>query len=164
MEEERKMSWTKKQLIEEAFDTIGIATHSFPMQPEQYASALKKLDSMMATWNGEGIRLGYPLYSDQNDSDIDELSNIPDWSYEAVYQNLALRIAPSFGKVVMPDLKQNAKDSYDKIITRVTRPPEMQITGLPKGQGHKGWNLASSVMLDEPTEPLTDSSSDTIDY
>ena len=156
------MSWTKKQLILSAFDELGLGSYEFDLEQGQYLSALNKLDAMMATWNGKGIRLGYPLYSNQGDSDLDEASNVPDWSYEAVYQNLALRIAPSFGKAILPELKQSAKESYDAIITRTSRPPERQITGLPKGQGHKSTRYTGSTTLETPTTPLTDGAGETI--
>lgn len=156
------MSWTKKELILSAFDELALGSYEFDLDEGQFKSALGKLDAMMATWNGKGIRLGYPLYSNKDDSILDEASNVPDWSYEAIYQNLAIRIAPSFGKVVSPDLKQNAKDGYDAIMTRTTRPPEMQITGLPKGQGHKSSRYTSSITLSEPDTVLTDGSGDTL--
>ena len=156
------MSWTKKQLIQEAFDSIGLASYSFDLQEDQYVSALRKLDSMMASWNGKGIRLTYPLHDTQSDSDIDEASNVPDWANEAVYLNLATRIAPSFGKLLTADVKQNAKESYDAILTRISRPPEYQVTGLPRGQGSKYWQNGSTT-LDIPTVPVTDGSDDEID-
>ena len=124
------MSWTKKELITAAFDEIGLGSYEFDLQPGQFASALNKLDSMMAVWNGKGIRLGYPLESTQSASDITDDSSVPDWSYEAIYQNLALRIAPSFGKIPMPELKQNAKDSYDVIVMKTNQMPTIQLSGL----------------------------------
>ena len=157
------MSWTKKELIQEAFDAIGLASYSFDIQEDQYVSVLRKLDSMMASWNGLGIRLSYPLYDTQSDSDINEASNIPDWANEAVYLNLATRIAPSFGKLLSADVKQNAKSAYDIIITRTNRPPEYQVTGLPRGQGAKSYRNTGKVFLDKPTVPVTDGAGDTID-
>jgi hypothetical protein len=158
------MSWTKKQLIVAAFDEIGLGSYEFDMQQGQYASALNKLDSMMAGWNGKGIRLGYPLSDTQEGSSVDDDSLIPDWSYEATYQNLALRLAPSFGKVVMPELKQSAKDGYDIIVTKTNTMPTIQLTGLPSGQGAKSWQSDSSTTLKSPTTILTDGAGDAIDH
>ena len=157
------MSWTKKELIQEAFDAIGIASYSFDLEEDQYVSALRKLDSMMASWNGLGLRLSYPLYDSQSDSDIDEASNVPDWANEAVYLNLATRIAPSFGKMISPDIKQNARNAYDVVMARITRPPEYSITGLPQGQGSKAWRYDDNVTLRDPSPTLTDGSGDEID-
>ena len=158
------MSWTKKELIEQAFDAIGLATYNFDLQPEQYQSALKKLDSMMASWNGRGLRLAYPLHSAPKDSVLTEDSALPDWAIEAAYLNLAIRIAPSFGKAVSPDTKKDAKDGYDIIMTRKNRPPEYQVTGLPRGQGQKSWRDTGRTTLSNPTVPLTDGAGDEIDF
>jgi hypothetical protein len=155
------MSWTKRELIEEAFDSIGLASYSFDIQDDQYLSALRKLDAMMATWNGKGIRLSYPLHDNKDDSSVDEYAMIPDWANEAVYLNLAIRLAPSFGKALSPDVKQNANDAYDAIMTKISIPPEYQVSGLPKGQGYKSWHSCST--LPYPDEVITDGTNDTID-
>jgi len=156
------MSWTKKQLIIAAFDEIGIASYEFDLQQGQYESALNKLDSMMASWNGKGIRLGYPLSSSQEASELDGDSLVPDWSYEAVYLNLALRLAPSFGKVVMPELKQHAKDAYDLIVTRTNEMPKVRLSGMLSGQGSKPWRNSATTISTTPI-PTTDGAGDTIE-
>ncbi|MGD2065745.1 MAG: packaged DNA stabilization gp4 family protein [Candidatus Bathyarchaeota archaeon] len=158
------MSWTKKDIIESAFDSIGLSGHSFDLQPEEYESALRKLDTMMATWNGKGIRLGYPIPSGPNSSDISDDSFVPDWSLEAIYLNLAIRIAPSFGKMIHPDVKASSKEAYDSMMQRLSTPPEYQVSGVPKGQGSKSWRYSDGVFIPEQDQPLTDGSNDTLDF
>ena len=92
------MSWTKLQLIRQAFSQIGLADYDFDLQPEQLQNALFLLDSMMATWNAKGISLSYPTPTSPENSNTSDESNIPDRANEAVYLNLALRIAPTLGK------------------------------------------------------------------
>ena len=104
------MGWTKRQFIEQAFDEIGLASYAFDLTPEQMQSALRRLDTMIAAWNALGIRLGYPLPSSPQDSDLDEQTNVPDRSNEAIYTNLAIKLAPSYGKQVMPDTKARPKN------------------------------------------------------
>ena len=87
------MGWTKRQFVEQAFEEIGLATYTFDLSPEQMQSALRRLDAMVATWNGAGIRIGYPLPSSPQDSDLDTETNVPDMSNEAIYTNLAIKIA-----------------------------------------------------------------------
>jgi hypothetical protein len=132
------MSWTKRQFVEQAFDEIGLASYTFDLQPEQLQSALRRLDTMMATWNAKGIRLAYPLPSNPQDSDLDQNTEVPDSAFEAIYTNLAVRIAPSFGKQVALEVKVAAKQGYDVLLQRATAPIEMRMPStMPVGAGHK---------------------------
>lgn len=134
------MSWTKRQLISQAFEEAGYASYDFDLQPEQVMSALRKLDSMMATWKTKGIDLGYRLHSNPADSDPDEDSLLPEAAIEGVYLNLSIRIAPSIGKMVAPETKANARYAYVMLlaITAVT-PEQVMPAGLPAGAGSKYW-------------------------
>ena len=103
------MGYKKRQFISAAFEEIGLASYVFDLQPEQLDSALRRLDAMIADWNAKGIRLGYPLPSSPQDSDLDEETNVPDSAYEAIICSLAIRLAPSYGKQVMAETKTTAK-------------------------------------------------------
>ena len=72
------MAYTKRDIVEQAFEEIGLASYVFDLQPQQLESALRRLDAMMATWNAKGIRLGYPLPSSPADSDLDQEVGVPD--------------------------------------------------------------------------------------
>lgn len=157
------MSWTKRQFVTEAFDSIGLAGYVFDLQPEQLQSALRKLDSMMATWNAKGIRLGYPLPSSPQDSDLDEETNVPDSAFEAVYANLALKIAPSFGKQVAIEVKVAAKQAYDTLLQRATAPIEKQLPStMPLGAGKKPWRFDDPFVLG-PKDQLTAGANDLLE-
>jgi hypothetical protein len=149
------VSYTKQQFINDAFDEIGLATYNFDLQPEQLQSSLRKLDRMMATWNGKGIQLSYPIPSSPENSMLDEETNVPDSANEAIALNLAIRIAPAFGKQVSRELKASAKEAYQVLLLRAIKPVEQQITDLPRGAGNKPWRYDSSEFLDEAnTDPL----------
>jgi hypothetical protein len=131
------MGYTKRQFVTAALEEIGLASYVFDLQPEQLQSALRRLDALMADWNGKGIRLGYPLPSSPQDSDLDEESNVPDAANEAVILNLAIRLAPSYGKQVAIETKASAKQGYDVLLQRATVPPQQQLPGsLPSGAGN----------------------------
>lgn len=148
------MSWTKKQFIEQAFDDIGLAGYVFDLQPEQLQSALRKLDTMMATWNAQGIRLAYPLPSSPQDSDINQETDVPDSAYEAIYSNLAIRIASSFGKQVPIEVKATAKQAYNVLLQRATQPIEMQLPRtMPAGAGQKPWRI-DDPFVPPPQNPV----------
>ena len=146
------MSFTKRQFIEEAYGELGMASYIFDLDTDVLARALRRLDSMLAEWNGRGIRLGYPIPASPDDSDLDELTQVPDWANEAVILNLAVRLAPGHGKTVSPQTLFAAKSAKDAVLARVAMPPEVQITSLPRGAGAK--NLGSPF-LPAPVDPLT---------
>ncbi|WP_202741487.1 packaged DNA stabilization gp4 family protein [Acinetobacter sp. 'aerobic (ED)'] len=133
------MSWTKRQIIDQAHEEIGLAATSFDLQPDQYESARRKLDTMVAGWSSKNIQIGYPLPSEANSSDLDQETNVPDYAYEALYLNLAIRIAPAFGKTVSPDTKQQADSAYRNVLRMaLNNPPQMKYScSLPSGAGHK---------------------------
>lgn len=145
--------WTKEQLIEHAFAEIGLAPDVFNVAPEQIQRALRSLDAMMATWNGKGIRLGYPLPSSPDDSNIAQDSGIPDAANETVYLNLAIRIAPGVGKQVSPDTKISARAGYDVLLARAAFPPQQPSKNMPAGAGNKPWRRVTPFMP-LPVDPL----------
>ena len=148
------MGWSKRQFVTQAFDEIGLASYVFDIQPEQLQSALRRLDTMMATWNAKGIRLAYPLPSSPEDSDLDQETEVPDSAYEAIYTNLAVRIAPSFGKQVALEVKVAAKQAYDTLLQRATQPIEMQLPReMPAGSGNKPWRWDDPFVA-PPTDPV----------
>lgn len=134
------MSWSKRQIISQAFDGIGLAGFDYDIAPEQFHSALRQLDAMVAMWNAKGIRIGYPLPSSPETSDLDSDSNIPDSAIEAVYTNLQLRLAPTYGKAVPIELKSTALQGFNALLRSSSITMEMQLPNtMPLGAGNKGF-------------------------
>ena len=133
------MSLTKGQLVSFALEEIGYAAYVYDLMPEQLDSVLRSLDAMMASWNANGIYVGYPL-SDPQNSSLTTNTGITDAANEAIYLNLAIRICSRFGKTASSELKQTAKAAYDSLIIWATTPQEMQFSrNLPTGAGNKPW-------------------------
>lgn len=148
------MSWSKRQFVEAAFEEIGMATYVFDLSADQLQGALYRLDALMGSWNAKGIRLGYPLPSSPQDSDLDEETNVPDSANEAIYTNLAIRLAPGYGKAVSIDTKMAANDSYKTLLSRAAMPMEQQLPNmLPAGAGNKPWRYDNPFLAD-PIDPL----------
>ena len=148
------MSWTKKQFCEEAFGELGYANYDFMLSDDQLKIALRKLDAMMATWNFKGIRVSYPLPDSPEDSSLDTKTDVPDSANEAIYTNLAIRLAPSIGKVASRDTKVSAKLAYNTLLGLFTEPNNMQFNKLPSGQGNKSWRQTNGTFLPSPEDPL----------
>lgn len=149
------MGYSKRQFVSAAFEEIGLASYAFDLQPQQFESALLRLDAMMADWNGKGIRLGYPLPSSPQFSDLDAQSEVPDSANEAIITNLATRIAPSYGKQVMAQTMMTARNAYQTLLSRATMPFEQQLPGtMPSGAGNKPWRVYDDPFLRRPVDPL----------
>ena len=158
------MGWTKHQLIDEAFEELGLAAHAYDISPEERESALRKLDAMMATWNGRGLRLGYVTTSSPEDSDPDTESEVSDMAVEAIYKNLAIRLAPSFGKTVSQNTRIDARIALNSLLAQSVKPNEMAITNLPYGAGAKRWRNNADNFLPKPEDPILAGEDDTLDF
>ena len=149
------MAYTKRQFVEAALTEIGLASYVFDIQPEQLEYARRRLDAMMADWNGKGIRLSYPIPASPEQGSLAEETNVPDSANEAVILNLAVRLAPSYGKQIMPDTRLVAKASYDTVLQRATAPIELQFPDtLPSGAGNKYWRDADDPSMPTPVDPV----------
>lgn len=132
------MTWTKRQLIEGAFNELGLGSYTFDIQPDQQQAALRQLDSMVSTWKYKGVSLGYVYPTPTVPSDLDTNSGILDDYAEAIILNLAIKIAPSFGKTLQVETKISAKMAYDAILAVAAMPGEMSLPKtLPSGAGNK---------------------------
>jgi hypothetical protein len=148
------MSWTKRQLVVQAFEEVGYAQYAYDLQPEQLQAGLRNLESMIGTWNGRGIRLGYPLTQNPDAADLDVDSNLPDSAIEAVWSSLAVRIAPKLGKTVSDETKRTARDGYKVLLSRAAFPQEQQLPAtMPAGAGNKPWRQ-DNPFLPGPEEQI----------
>lgn len=143
------MSWSKRQFISHAFDEIGLSPFIFEPGTEQFTAALRRLDAMMATWNARGIRVGYPMPGTPESSNIDDRTGVPDIANEAIFLNLAVRIAPGYGKQVAPETKVAAKQAYDTLLMYAAQVKEQRLlSGLPSGAGNRNSPTFSYVPRD----------------
>jgi P22 tail accessory factor len=143
------MAWSKMDVIKEAYAEIGKSDYDFDLSPEALQAGLRRLDAMMASWGGSfGIRIGYG--GGDGFGEISADTEVPDWAYDGLYLNLAIRLAPSFGKTVSPETRTNAKMALDGIMARTVPVAPRNIGGGYAGSG--GWRRGNLV---QPVEPLT---------
>lgn len=130
--------WTKRQLIDAAFEEAGLAAFVFDLSPDQIQSAGNRLDAMMAGLNQQGVQIGYNMASDPGNFDPDQPSGLPDGAYELVMTGLAIRIAPSYGKQVSNDTRALYSRALDAIKVQSAYPQNIAIpAGYPIGAGYK---------------------------
>lgn len=144
------MSYTKRQLIEAALAELGMASYSFDVMPEQIETALHRLDAMMAEWNARGLRLGYSLPRSPELSDASNDSGIPDSAWDAVITNLAVRLAPSYGKAVSAATMMIASHAMNTLYALMATTNEMRLQAIPCGAGSK--QLDAPFLPDAPSD------------
>ena len=80
---------------------------------------------------------------------------MPDIANEAIYLNLAIRIAPIVGKTASMETKSSARDAYKELLKRAAMPHEMQFPEtLPVWQGNKPWRYRDSPFIRPPKDPV----------
>jgi hypothetical protein len=140
--------WTKLQIIEQAFEEIGLAGYTYDLQPELVVSAGRRLDAMILEWDSAGIRTGYQLGGDLSEQSGIELRDI-----SAVYLELAIRLSPSLGKSVDTLLAGRAQSAYTTALIRRVQPgPALIRDGMPLGAGN---GTGDQFHNNTPQEPLT---------
>jgi hypothetical protein len=160
------VSWTKRELVQNAFEEVGLASYAFDLQPEQMQAGLRRLDNMMATWNSRGLRIGYPLEDNPGLSSLDQDAGVTDEAIEAIVGNLAIRLAPMLGKTVSPDTKASARSAYMALLSRRSDIVERRIdrNAVPAGQGTKYWRYNSDPFLEREDIGLTVGPDDTLNF
>lgn len=156
--------WTKQQIIEQAFDELALAGFVYDLDPDQLESALKKLDTMMAAWGAVGISLGYLLPANPDDSNIEDATGIPDSAVEAVYMNLAQKLAAARGKTLTAETKLAAKRGYDALLGAAARAQARATpmpNTMPRGAGNKPWR-GCSPFFPGPADTLDTAGGDPI--
>lgn len=140
--------WSKRDVITQAFSEIGKGASDFDLQPEDLQTGLRKLDAMMATWGGAlGVRIGFSGGDGKGDLGVD--TSVPDWAYEALYLNLALRLCPDYGKTPSPITVTNAKAALDAVRGRTVQPATRRISGYA-GAGNSTWGARSLPQEETP--------------
>jgi hypothetical protein len=151
------VSWTKRQLVEEAFAELALASFDFDLSPEELDAGLRRLDTMMSTWLSLGLQVGYSLATSRDDTDLDQDSGLQMNAVEAVYMALACRIAASKGKALPSHTLRNTKAAYDALILNVAKSQVQEqklAAGTPRGQGRKPWRSINPFVTSPDTSPL----------
>lgn len=148
--------WTKGQLVTEALGEIGIQGYEFDTQPDEMQTALRRLDTLMATWDARGVRVGYAFPSTPDDTDPSTPSGLPDSAVEAAYLALAISLAPGYGKQISVETRRRARETYQTLLVPVANPRRQQMPDtLPRGAGNRSSVVRRSAFFPPPcNDPL----------
>jgi len=131
----------KRAVCEMAFEECGLAGYEFDKTPEEWQSALRRLDALQAEWRSSGLDLDYNAPAVLGDGDLDDASGIPDDAVNATALSLALRICPPLGKAWSAESRIAYTVSMDLLRARYLSKPERALpAGTPRGAGNKPWS------------------------
>lgn len=142
---------TKRALVEMAFEEIGLAGYEFNASPEEYSSAMRRMDALMREWAspGVGIDVGYNFPAVIGMGDLDEVSGIPDEAVNTVILKLALRIMPVIGKSMSPETRLAMAEGWTALRATYAKRPQMALPRKTlRGAGNKPWSTWSPFMGD----------------
>jgi hypothetical protein len=144
---------TKLKLVEDAYAELALAGWVFDLDPEELDFGLRKLETQMASDAAQDLNIGYAF-----GNDINAECGLPLLAQEAAYLRLAINLAASKGKSVMPTTKVNARRAMASLTAFVARGQvqQQQYPGtMPRGAGNKPWRSLSSPFFTVPdTAPL----------
>jgi hypothetical protein len=131
------MAWSKLNIIDAALAEIGLGGYVFDATAQEKQDFLSRLDAMMASWTDDGIVTGYVVEDNPAADTITGSSNITAKYTRGVVLNLAVEMAPGYGKQVMQQTLFAARNSYSQAL-RITTPPikSVNTTAVPAGAGH----------------------------
>jgi hypothetical protein len=132
------MGWTKQEVVVKAFSQAGIAQDENDITPEELFDGMTSLDAMMAKLDEDGIHLRYPIPSNPTQGNLSDDSRIPTYALEAIYMNLAIRLAAPLGRQLLPKFLQMAADGLARLSALKTKPSSYKTpSGTPAGMGNR---------------------------
>lgn len=137
---------TKRSLIQLAYEECG-QTGEFELEPEEYQSAERRLDNLMAELlSVYGVDLSYNFPDTGVSDDATEESGIPAEAARSVACLLADSIAPSIGKQIVGS---NARASaLSLLIAQYQVQPTMSFgRGTPIGAGNRTYTYSGRTFF-----------------
>ncbi len=123
---------TALDVITKAHVLLGIRAAESPLEPNEAEDGLESLNDMLNEWNIENIDIGFETVDDLQD----ELF-VDTGTEGAIKSNLAVYIAPEYGRIVSDALARRASTSKKAVRGSLSlRPLEFPDT-LPIGSGNE---------------------------
>lgn len=124
---------TNKEIIDRAYQVLGLSDSMFGRTPEEYASAMLPLGGMMLEWPYD--QLGF-IFEDAAGLRVEEESGIARKYLDAVAYGLAERLAPTIGKALPAEARKPKNTTYSRLCADVrVATPAQYAAGTPRGAG-----------------------------
>lgn len=126
---------TGTDIIERAARLIGVKASGQPLSAEDTAAFLVGLNAMLIRWEADGLSMGFSALSAATST-----IPIPVENEEAVAFNLAVKMAPEFGKVSPPDVAALAREGLAALERDVIKPVPVCFD-LPQSESLAAYNI-----------------------
>jgi hypothetical protein len=135
-----RTSYTKGDLVIQALGQISIANYVFDTEAEEDQAALRLLDDMLADWQDGLEPLGYNFPDSAGGSLPSDDCGLSKSIIGAVVANLAVQLAPSYGKTPSPFLLRRSAMGRSNVFTKYRIDVEVQMNPrTPLGAGNRYW-------------------------
>lgn len=129
---------TVTEIVTGALQLLEVRIAESAIEPNEAEDGLTSLNDMMNEWSVDGINIGYETL----DSVSDELFVVLG-SIGAIKANLAVYIAPEYGRIVTPSLAERAIRSKRSLRASLPLNRSQFPDTLPIGSGNEGNNFTS---------------------
>ena len=130
---------TNREIIDRAYQAMGIGTRAFGLASEDYADGMDLLASMMR--ESPFDLLGYVQEDGGEGNRVENESGIDRKYLEPVALMLAERLAPLKGKQLAPHTLAAKRRAYSLLCASVVNIPDAKYQdGTPRGAGHRVQN------------------------
>lgn len=147
---------TKADLLDLMFEECGRAGYEFDRSPGEDASALRRLDAMMAEWQARGITIGYNFPTTFGQGQPTDKAGIPDAAINTVAAWAAFRIAPGMGKTISAETRKAMADGLAFLRAETATIPEMLLPkSTARGIGWKPWAIWRPFETDDWVDGVT---------
>lgn len=124
---------TMRVLVEDAFEEIGVKTAEVPLTNDELQSGIRRCNDMLLEWDDIGIIVGYSEVLNGDDT-----VNVERNAVAAVKYNLAIRLAPSYQKLVGAALAALASGTIEVLMASSTDLSNIAYPDtLPLGSGNQ---------------------------
>ena len=129
---------TVTEVVTGALQLLEIRTAESPIEPNEAEDGLTALNDMMNEWNVDGINVGY-----ESLDNVEDQLHVKLGSIGAIKANLAIYIAPEYGKAVSSSLVRRARSGKNSLRGAIKLNDAEFPDTLPIGSGNEGNNFTA---------------------
>ncbi len=129
---------TVTEIVSGALRLLEVKTAESAITPAEVNEGLEALNDMMNEWNVDGIDVGYETLDDADDELFITLGSLG-----AIKANLAVYIAPEYGRVVTDQLNRRAIRSKRSLRATIPLNASQYPDSLPIGSGNEDNHFVS---------------------
>ena len=123
---------TMREVVQDAMEEIGVKTAEIELTGDELQSGIRRCNDMLLEWDDSGVIVGYNEVLNG-----DDVLNIDRSAVGAVKYNLAVRLAPSYQKVISQALAAISQSTKDAVMASNCHIGDVAFPDtLPMGSGN----------------------------